>query len=283
VRTSSPLRYPGGKSALAGVLSQIRKINGLGGAAIAEPFGGGAGASLTLLFFEETECVYINDADAAIHDFWWSIRNKPTEFARRIAEAKINMTEWRRQREIYRSRRASRLDRAFATFYLNRCNRSGIVMNGGPIGGIKQTGNWKLGARFNRKDLQERCARIAEYRDRIRISGEDGIKFIRQHARQGLMFFIDPPYYEKGKTLYLNTLDEDYHRALADEIRQTPSPWVLTYDDCPQIRRMYRGWTTIHPFSLRYNASDRREGAEILIVPKWMRLPATQLSAAIGW
>jgi DNA adenine methylase len=284
MKTSSPLRYPGGKSALAGVLSQIRKLNGLGRLAIAEPFGGGAGASLTLLFLEETESVYINDADPAIRDFWWAVRNRSDEFSTRISEAKISMAEWRRQRDTYRSKRASKFDRAFATFYLNRCNRSGIIMNGGPIGGIKQAGKWKLGARFNRPELRQRCERIAEYGDRIHVSGEDGIKFIRQNASERVMFFIDPPYFEKGRTLYLNALDSEYHNALGQQLReQMRSPWVLTYDDCPEIRKIYRGWTTIHPFSLRYNASERRSGREILIAPKWMRLPSTQLSEAIGW
>ena len=50
MKTCSPLRYPGGKSAMAELLSEIRRLNGLGDRAIAEPFAGGAGASLTLLF-----------------------------------------------------------------------------------------------------------------------------------------------------------------------------------------------------------------------------------------
>ncbi len=184
MKASSPLRYPGGKSALAGVLSQIRKLNALGRLAVAEPFGGGAGASLSLLFLEETESVYINDADPAIRDFWWAVRNRSDQFSRRILETKISIAEWRRQRDTYRSKRSSKLDRAFATFYLNRCNRSGIIMNGGPIGGVKQTGKWKLDARFNSVELRGRCERIAEYRDRIRVSGDDGIEFIRQNASE---------------------------------------------------------------------------------------------------
>jgi DNA adenine methylase len=285
MKTASPLRYPGGKSAMAGLLGQIRKINGLGSHALAEPFAGGAGASLSLLFLEETPEIFINDADTAIRDFWWSVRNQPMQFSEMLAKTRVNMAEWRRQRTIYRSEaRTSRLRRGFAAFYLNRCNRSGIIMNGGPIGGIKQEGDWLINARFNKPELQRRCDKIAEYRDRIHVSGDDGIEFVRRQDPSRTLCFIDPPYFAKGKTLYLNSLNEDYHRSLADELKsRKDAAWVLTYDDCPEIRRLYRGWTTIRPFGLRYAASERRSGKEILISPKWLKLPTSQRSLAINW
>jgi DNA adenine methylase len=219
------------------------------------------------------------------HDFWWAVTSRSRSFVDMISKVRLNLTEWRRQRDVYRDRgRVSRLRRGFATFYLNRCNRSGIIMNGGPIGGIDQGGKWKLDARFNRITLRERCEKIAEYRSRIQVSGQDGIELIKGCKSDDVFYFIDPPYFEKGKTLYLNALDKQYHMALAAQLRSmSAAAWVLAYDDCPEIRRMYRGWATIRPFSLRYAAHERRSGKEILIVPKWMRLPTSQLSAAISW
>jgi DNA adenine methylase len=285
MNTASPLRYPGGKSAMAGLLGQIRRLNGLGSHSLAEPFAGGAGASLSLLFLEETPEIFINDADTAIHDFWWSVRNQPKEFSELLSKKRVSMAEWRRQRAVYRSKaRMSRVSRGFATFYLNRCNRSGIIMNGGPIGGIEQKGEWLINARFNKVELRRRCEKIAEYRDRIHVSGEDGIDFVRRLDPSRTLCFIDPPYFAKGKTLYLNALDETYHAALADELKaRKDHAWVLTYDDCPEIRKFYRGWAMIRPFGLRYAASERRSGKEILIVPKWTRLPTSQRSEAIVW
>lgn len=285
MKTSSPLRYPGGKSAMAGLLRHVRSLNGLGNHALAEPFAGGAGASLTLLYCEAAPEIYVNDADPAIHDFWWAILNRLGQFLDLVANTQVSIEEWHRQRDIYRSQgRVSRLRRAFATFYLNRCNRSGIIMNGGPIGGVDQTGKWKLDARFNKLDLRRRCERVAEYRERIHVSGCDGIEFIERLDASSTFFFIDPPYFDKGRTLYLNALDAGYHAALAERLRSmVDAAWVLTYDDCPEIRRMYHGWATIRPFALRYTASARRSGQEVLIVPKSLQLPASQGSAAISW
>lgn len=285
MKTSSPLRYPGGKSAMAGLLVDIRRLNGLGDRAIAEPFAGGAGASLTLLYLEETHSIYINDADPAIHDFWWTVVNRPQPFLDMFSKTRVSIAEWRRQRDVYRDNtRVSRLRRGFSAFYLNRCNRSGIIMNGGPVGGIAQTGEWKLDARFNKPELRRRCEKIAEYRERIHVSCDDGLRFIERLKPESAFFFIDPPYFEKGPTLYLNALDKGYHAALAARLwTLREEAWVLTYDDCPEIRRMYRGWAAIRPFSLRYSASERRNGKEVLITPKWMRLPKWQESAALKW
>ena len=285
MKASSPLRYPGGKSAMADLLGEIRRLNGLGNYAIAEPFAGGAGASLTLLYLEETKEIFINDADAAIHDFWWSLVNRPKQFLDHLSNAKVTMAEWQRQRDIYRqSGRVSRIRRGFATFFLNRCNRSGIVVNGGPIGGVKQTGKWKLDARFNKTNLQLRCEKVAEYGDRIRVSCHDGTEFLDRVDTATTMFFVDPPYFEKGPMLYLDSLDEKYHRALASCLRaMEDKAWVLTYDDCPQIRSMYRTWAHIRPYSLPYTAYSRRRGNEVLVVPKWMQLPNSQGSAVLRW
>ncbi|OPY98935.1 hypothetical protein A5906_30735 [Bradyrhizobium sacchari] len=283
---ASPLRYPGGKAAMAGLLGQIRKLNGLGSYSVAEPFAGGAGASLSLLFREETSEIHINDADGAIHDFWWSLTNRPEQFSKLLKKTRVSMAEWRRQRDTYRSndRRLSRLTRGFSAFYLNRCNRSGIIMNGGPIGGINQTGDWLIDARFNKEELHRRCQKIAEYRDRIFVTDRDGIDFVRDQDASRTFYFIDPPYFEKGKTLYLNALDHEYHKRLAGQLRSmNDDAWVLTYDDCREIRQLYRGWATIRPFGLRYAAAERRSGREIMITPKWMHLPTTQRSDAIDW
>lgn len=285
MKTASPLRYPGGKSALAGLLGQLRRVNGLGDREIAEPFGGGAGASLSLLYLEETRCIKINDADPAIHDFWWTLVNRPEPFLSMLSQTRVSIGEWRRQRDVYRSKgRVTRLRRGFSAFYLNRCNRSGIIMNGGPIGGLKQDGEWRIGARYNKAELRRRCEKVAEYRERITVSCDDGIQFIQRLDPQSTFFLIDPPYFGKGPTLYLNSLDAAYHEKLAARLEaMSTEAWVLTYDDCPEVRRMYRGWACMRPFSLRYVAAERRIGRELLITPKWMRVPTPQASAALTW
>lgn len=266
------------------LLIHTRRLNGLGDRTTAEPFAGGAGASLSMLYREETPDIHINDADVAIYSFWASVTSNIDDFANMIASAELSIVEWQRQRDMYRSSASSELDRGFATFYLNRCNRSGVVINGGPIGGYEQKGKWGLDARFNKSNLRERCRRVAEYNDRIFLSKKDGLEFIQGLDLARTFFFIDPPYFHKGASLYLNATGSDYHRHLAALLESMEdAAWVLTYDDCPEIRKMYEAWASVHPFSLRYVANSRRHGRELLITPKWMQLPSRQASASICW
>jgi DNA adenine methylase len=282
---ASPLRYPGGKSALSGLLREIRRLNRFGDRTLIEPFGGGAGASLSLLFREEAPEILINDADPAIFSFWWAALNRSRAFCELICKTPVSVAEWKRQREIYRStHKMARLKKGFAAFYLNRCNRSGIIGNGSVIGGLRQEGTWKVGARFNRSTLIERCERLHEYRNRIRVLGNDGTELIRTHDRHDAFLFIDPPYYIKGRTLYLNRIDHDYHVGLSRQLRKLrKAAWIATYDDCSEIRQMYEGWAEIRPFKLRYTAAERASGREVLIAPRGTLLPTWQGSASITW
>lgn len=270
---------------MAAMLADIRQQNGVAGMAQAEPFAGGAGASLSLLYAERTPEVLINDADPAIHAFWWALTERGNEFEEMLSHSRASMAEWRRQRDAYRSLRTGRLKRGFAAFYLNRCNRSGIIMNGGPIGGTDQTGKWKIDARFNKEVLLRRCRKIGEYAERITVSGADGIEFIDSIDTKTTFLFIDPPYYHKGPLLYLNGLNAEYHKLLAEKLQSLPeqAAWVLTYDDCTEIRELYRDWASVRPFTLRYTASERKKGREVLITPKWMSLPKAQKSLTIAW
>lgn len=281
--TASPLRYPGGKAALAGIIRQVIGMNGFTDCAIAEPYAGGAGASLTLLYEYETHRLFINDLDPAIRDFWWSILNRPKEFLRLFDECAVNLDTWREWQRVYRDVRSSRLRRGFATFYLNRTNRSGIVRDGSVIGGIQQNSRWNMDARFNKASLRDRLEKLVTFRDRIAVSGLDGVEFIRTVADERVLLFLDPPYFAKGPSLYLNGLEREDHERLSLELQSLDRvPWILTYDDCPEIRSMYQ-WAAVRPFSMRYVAADRRHGSEIFITPRWLTVPSSQGSKAIHW
>lgn len=268
----SPLRYPGGKSKLGNFLIQIIRANGLARPLYVEPYAGGAGAALRLLFEEFVEEIAINDADPRIRAFWDAVIKHSDQFVCRLQETPLSIEEWRKQREVYDKRDLRRpFDLGFATFYLNRTTRSGIVHNGGPIGGFDQTGNYKIDARFNRTDLSRRIQRIGAYAERIQVSGEDGLTLLqkintRRTAPQTIVY-IDPPYYTKGNELYMNHFTHADHAKLASYLRSKKRfNWVMTYDDVEQVRRLYTGYPSIS-FALSYSVCDHKTGNELLIYP----------------
>ena len=267
----SPLRYPGGKSRLSDFLAALITANNLQDGIYAEPYAGGAGAALALLLSERVSHIFINDIDARVIAFWTAILRQTHRFLRRLNETPITLEEWNKQRKIYlKPTRHSQFKVGFATFYLNRCNRSGILTNAGPIGGRNQSGRWKIDARFNKDELARRIVRIALYKERIAVFNMDAIDFLRQKiVNSGLaersLVYLDPPYYIKGKRLYLNYYQHDDHAQLAKFMKKLKDiKWILSYDNVPQIRKLYSGMNQI-PFNLRYSAHAAKVGSELLI------------------
>jgi len=282
LRHPSPLRYPGGKQSLSKLLADVIVENNLHDGTVVEPFAGGAGASLQLTFDELADKLIINDLDPHIFAFWRSVINQTQALTSKIQRCRVNMATWRACKEIYNSpvHRNCQLDVAFATFFLNRCNRSGIIMGGGPIGGYEQKGKWKLGARFNKRDLIDRIERIASYKERISVTKTDAttlLKNLAPSAGERLLVFLDPPYYNKGQRLYLNSLAHDDHVRLSESLLNNPSYyWVLTYDNTPEIRRLYKS-ARPRAFELSYSAYERRVGKEIMIFDPRLKVPENLL------
>lgn len=177
--TYSPLRYPGGKSQLYKFVKKMIDENiGEDGIYI-EPFAGGAGVAIQLLIQKDVKMIAINDLDKSIHSLWYSILNYPNEFINLIKETTVNIEEWQRQKEIYKEEcdNPFSLKGGFATFFLNRTNVSGII-SGGPIGGAKQTGKYKLDCRFNKQSLIKKITDISSLKDSIILTNMDAEFFI---------------------------------------------------------------------------------------------------------
>ncbi len=208
----------------------------------------------------------INDLDQALYSFWRSAIFDSERFIETIRSTPVTVNEWRKQKKVYQDRRAKRFERGFATFYLNRTNVSGIL-NGGPIGGVSQTGKWKVDARYNREGLIQRIRELAEYRNRITVTNKDGLELVDKYLLQKNTFvYLDPPYYEKAADLYLNFYVQRDHARLARKLNaHADAPWLLTYDDHPEILQLYPHRRTLN-YSLSYNAYERRRGRELMIL-----------------
>lgn len=269
MRSVSPFRYPGGKAFLYKYL--LSRIEGLGEGErfYAEPFCGGAGAAVILLKLDAAHEIHLNDADVKVYSAWKSILEEPERFSTAILEAPIDLETWHEARRVVNSATEVSFELGFATFFLNRTSRSGIVVGAGPIGGYDQTGNWKIDARFNREALAERVRWLGSMKDRIKLTNEDALTFISRSATRlpihQTLFFIDPPYVTAGGRLYLNAMNEGKHIALSDILQGDMLPhWVLTYDDHPLIRNLY-SQQNISDLAVTYSLQQKRKEREVLI------------------
>jgi len=279
----SPLRYPGGKGCLKALLSEVIALNDLRGCLYYEPYAGGAGAALELL---KDNCIaeaFINDADVRIGAFWESVLKETGRFVDEIFRVPLSMEEWHRQREICVSPSShTRFQIGFSAFYMNRCNRSGVLAGAGPIGGYAQTGRWKMDVRFNREHLAERVHALGQMRKHIHVSNCDALKFLRSvlpkgNFRKRILVYLDPPYVNKGQRLYLNSYEARDHAQLARYLdKQTTLPWIMSYDDTDLVRQLYAK-QNLNTLPIRYSLQEKRGALELLITPRQLRLPKTNV------
>lgn len=273
---STPLRYPGGKGKLTDFIKLVFEQNELLDGHYVEPYAGGAGIALTLLLHSYASCIHLNDINPAVYAFWHSVLNETDTLCSLISKTEVNMDVWNRQKYILNfSHNFSLLELGFATFFLNRTNRSGII-KGGVIGGKNQDGPWKLDARFNREDLILRIQRIAMYSSRIRLYNVDAAQLICKVIPKlpaKTLVYLDPPYYVKGKGLYENHYNHCDHEKISKLVaNRLKRPWIVSYDHAPQIVSMYPDFSSI-VYGLNYSAQNRYEGAEVMFFSEKLVIP----------
>lgn len=270
----SPLRYPGGKGRLAQYVIDLIEMNDLVGGQYVETYAGGAGIAITLLYLEYVSRVHLNDLDPAVYAFWKAVVEQPEDFARLVRDTPVTLDERLRQKAIYRDRKASTLDLGYATFFLNRTNRSGII-HGGVIGGNAQAGTYKIDARYKRADLARRIEKVASYAPRISLYNQDAATFIAGDLKKvstKALVYLDPPYYANGSRLYRNTYKHADHAKIASLAGSISHPWIVSYDNAPEVRELYAGFRQ-QTFGLNYSANATYEGTEVMVFCDRLKIP----------
>jgi len=248
-----------------------------------EPYSGGCGLALNLLFGGHVSHIHLNDLDRAVWAFWKATIDFTDELVELINDTPVTMNVWEAQREIqFRKGEADIIELGFSTFFLNRTNRSGIIHSGGVIGGKAQDGAWKMDCRFNKEDLISRIKRISQYKNRISLYNEDAESFlvdIEKNAPASSIIYIDPPYYEKGSQLYKNSYKPNDHERISEIVLSLNNPWIMTYDNVEPIRRLYESCDSVE-LNIGYSVQTKRRGSEILVVSKGLQLPHDEVVAA---
>lgn len=264
----TPLRYPGGKARFASLIAEVISKNGLTGGHYLEPYAGGAGVALILLIDGIVEHIHINDADTAVAVFWRVATQQTAELSKMVANEAVTIEAWHHWRAVMLGQvTCTELERGFATLFMNRTNRSGIL-KGGVIGGKAQEGAYKLDARFMRDELCKRLERIGQHANAISVYEEDAHQLLlrcHQFLPIRSLIYLDPPYYVKGAGLYRNFYKHEDHESIA-RLLGSPRfrrPWVVSYDNAEEICSMY-SYAHSFTYRLRYTAQCRYTGSEVM-------------------
>jgi len=244
VISTSPLRYPGGKARFTDWIWRSIEHSGGEPQLFAEPFCGGCGVAIALLKRRAVREIALNDADPLVASFWQVVFGKSKKnradinwLISQIEESPLDITTWR---GVKASIPGSIREAAFKCLYLNRTSFNGIIYQSGPIGGWGQIKN-TLGVRFNRPKLINRINELYELRDHVvEVSCVDWKPFCESvRTRPGVYLYLDPPFFHKANQLYGMAFDEREHERLRDYLSVLDSPWMLSYDDAPEVRSLY--------------------------------------------
>ncbi|MBX3069013.1 MAG: DNA adenine methylase [Thermomicrobiales bacterium] len=270
----SPLRYPGGKGRLAPYLARVLASQSASISTYCEPYAGGAGAGLQLLMDGHVSKLIINDLNPGIAAFWRSVFFNTDAFVQLIAECAVNIDNWHKQRTIYLAPDDhDELELGFATFYLNRTNRSGIL-SARPIGGLNQTGVWSIDARFNKTDLMRRVRNLGTVSSQIVVREEPAIELVNtlNRRKHRVFLYVDPPYVVPGEELYMTDHSWTEHQKLKKVLKRSPHLWILTYDDDNRTRQLYRDFRCLR-YGISHTAQVQKIGREFMFFSRGLRVP----------
>ena len=288
----SPLRYPGGKNKLSAFIARICLDNNINGHYV-EPYCGGASVALFLLMEGLVEKITINDKDKSLYAFWSAVLNNTEELCERIENTVFTIEEWRKQKEFQKAKDSdniSLLELGYSTLYLNRTNRSGIL-NAGVIGGVDQSGNYKMDCRFNTADIKNKIKKIASFKNSIRLFDLDAIELIdkieQENTDSNTIFYFDPPYYLKASSLYMSHYKDSDHAEVSERIKSIENiQWIVSYDNVPEIQELYnecqkKEYGFFHTaFNDKKELKGKRKGKEILFFSDSLKQPEV---ASEGW
>jgi DNA adenine methylase len=266
MRYISPLRYPGGKAKLGPYFARIIADQSARIRTYAEPYAGGAGAGLYLLVAGQIDRLLINDLNPGIAAFWRSSLGQTSAFVESIEKSDVSLDAWHYHRSVYLSPEGrSDLELGFSTFFMNRCNRSGIL-TARPIGGLDQLGKWKIDARFNRSNLARRVRLLGNLASKISVTQKPALEFLSSvvRRRNPVLLYVDPPYLGKGDDLYMSDNSWSDQEQLAVSLKRIRHPWILTYDFDPHIRTIYPA-TRCLEYSISHTAQKQRVGQEFML------------------
>lgn len=98
---------------------------------------------------------------------------------------------------------------------------------------------------------------------KVVIENKDCVKLIRQYDRPESFFYCDPPYYNADQYYEAVSSDGFDHAGLADALLGIKGKFLLSYNDCPEIRALYdRPGIVVEGISRLSNIAQRYENGK---------------------
>ena len=265
------MRYPGGKKKLRHIIVD-RILRGFDGKILEyrEPFVGAGAIGLPVISSPAVRIAWLNDFDPGIVCLWDAINNQPEALKDLVQRFTPSIETFYHFKAMLLSGEPGEdpVKYGFAKLAIHQTSFSGLgTKSGGPLGGREQKSKYKIDCRWNASLL---CKRIDQIHTlfvmkNVRCTCRDFSEVIA--AAGPCLLYLDPPYYQKGGELYQHSFAPSQHSLLANCLRKTDQPWLLSYDDAPEVRELY-DFARIVSFPVTYTINTSRSKPELLIAPR---------------
>jgi DNA adenine methylase len=115
---------------------------------------------------------------------------------------------------------------AFWVYVKNHASFNGLL-----DGGLSSERNWRF-------KIPGDLYQVRSLASRITLIEGNALEVLQQYNSAKYAAFLDPPYFFKADQLYREHQVD--HRRLFETLAGWTAPWILTYDDCPEIRNLAR-------------------------------------------
>jgi DNA adenine methylase len=232
--------------------------------------------------------VWVNDKDVGIACLWTAVFRYHDEFKERVRAFAPSVAAFYDLREELGAVRAMPeepcriVEIGFKKLAIHQISYSGLgTKSGGPLGGAGQKSKYKIACRWSPDHICKKVDMIHSHFQGVEVHGGGctslGFADVIEETSCRCLLYLDPPYYVKGSDLYQCGFTHEDHVRLATLLRDTKHPWVLSYDDCQEVRQLY-AWACVERLDVNYSITalkDRATGerlsrtkGELLIYPE---------------
>lgn len=263
-------RYPGGKSKLANRIIPRLELNLNRRRQYREPFFGWGAIGLRLLKSDQLSSMWINDKHPGVAAYWTSVIRYPDHLKRLVR----NFTPTRQAFFKFKNEMLFRVAQpvptipnqlvhfGFQKLALHRISYSGLgEMAGGPSS--------EIASRWNPDRICEKISDDHAALSKVAIHHDccTCLDFEQMICCDDSLIYLDPPYYEQGSKCYPVSFSQNDHIRLAELLHNCSSPWLLSYDDCPQVRSLY-DWALMENLSVKYSIGGATTKSKLMICPR---------------
>lgn len=246
----SPLRYPGGKQR---AIENIAKMLPKSAEEFREPMVGGASVFFYARSTGLAKTYWINDKFKELVSFWKTVQD-PTTCKRLVRDLEKLRSSFGSADEIKEYFLQSRKEvpktvyrEALLFFFFNRVTFSGTTR----AGGFSASASLR---RFTASSV-DRLIPLPEALEDVTITNLDVDELIR-HPGKDVFVFLDPPYFTATRLYGKNGSLHDFdHERLANLLKKTKHRFLITYDDCDEIRDLY-SWANVKNWQLQYGMNN---------------------------